>query len=75
MATRRKSSDGVYLKLEARGTKSKPFARNKALNKFKERSPPAGMTGPHNIFQNEIKADRPFVHSTHLTEKAEMYKY
>lgn len=44
--------------------KCKLFPRNKALNKLKERSPPAGMTGPHDIFQNEIKADRPFFHRT-----------
>lgn len=55
--------------------KSKPFPRNKALNKFKERSPPAGMTGPHDTFQNKIKADRPFFRMIYLISKGEMYKY
>lgn len=50
-------------------SKSKPFPRNKTQNKFKERSPPAGVIGQHDIFQNEIKADRPFLHSTYLINK------
>ena len=55
--------------------KSQTFPRNKALNKVKERSPPAGIIGPRDIFQNKIKADRHVFQLTYQIGKAEIYKY
>lgn len=50
MVIRRKFLDGVYLKFEVCGIKSKLFVRNKVLNKFKERLLLVGMIGLYNIF-------------------------
>lgn len=75
MALRGKSTEGVHLNLKHLIPKSQTFPRNKALNKVKERSPPAGIIGPRDIFQNKIKADRPFFQMTYQVGKAEMDRY